>query len=165
MVLDGSNKRSGMKCGAENVANLMLLNNDLDTFWYRWESIVAQLPPDSIQSKGLETMLYGKIRKHPDLAQPIKDYERAASTPDIKNYEWLPVNLDRMHRNYQDRDDRMKEVVTGKTLKVALVKEDDKKNKKDKADKKEKKDRKDPPDPPTVAPSKGEKGDKGGKSG
>ena len=100
--------------GIEHLANLMLLNNDLDTFWYRWESIVAQLPPDSIQSKGLETMLYGKIRKHPDLAQPIKDFERAASTSDIKNYEWLSleiqrtVNLDRMHRNYQDRDDRMR---------------------------------------------------------
>ena len=59
----------------------------------------------------------------------------------------------------------MRELAAGKTLKVAPVKEDDKKNKKDKADKKEKKDRKDPPEPPTVAPSKGEKGDKGGKSG
>ena len=59
--------------GIEHLANLMLLNNDLDMFWYGWESIVAQLPPDSIQSKGLETMLYGKIRKHPELAQPIKD--------------------------------------------------------------------------------------------
>ncbi len=37
--------------GREHLANLMLLNNDLDMFWYRWESIVAQLPPDSIQSK------------------------------------------------------------------------------------------------------------------
>ena len=111
-----------MYLGIEHLANLMLLNNDLDMFWYRWESIVVQLPPDSIQSKGLESMLYWKIRKHPKLAQPIKNYERAASTSEIKNYDWLSreiqrtVNLERMHKNYQDRDDRMKELAAEKNL-------------------------------------------------
>ena len=31
--------------GIELVANLPMLNNDLDNFWLKWEQIVAQLPP------------------------------------------------------------------------------------------------------------------------
>ena len=122
----------------------LMTNNDLETFWLRWEQIVSQLPPQAILLKGLETMLYNKIRKHLDFAQPIKDYERAATTSDIKNYQWLTVevqrtvNMAKMHRNYQERDDRMKELVTGKN-KVAVGQEDhkDKKTKKEKSDKKE----------------------------
>ena len=66
--------------GIEHLANVAMVNNDLETFWIRWEQIHSQLPPQAILPKGLETMLYNKIRKHPDLAQPIKDYERSAIT-------------------------------------------------------------------------------------
>ena len=118
--------------GIEHLANLLLSNNDLETFWLRWEQIVSQLPPQAILPKGLETMLYNKIRKHTDLAQPIKDYERAETSSEIKSYKWLQVevqctvNMARMHRNYQERDDRVKELVSGKNNKVAAIKEDDK---------------------------------------
>ena len=133
--------------GIEHLANLMMPNNDLETFWLRWEQIVSQLPPQAILPKGLETMLYNKIRKHPDIAQPIKDYERAATTSDIKNYSWLTaevqrtVNMAKMHRNYQERDDRMKELVAGKN-KVAVGQEDnkDKKIRNEKSDERDKKD-------------------------
>ncbi len=37
--------------GIEHVANLPMLNNDLDNFWLKREQIVARLPPNSIQPK------------------------------------------------------------------------------------------------------------------
>ena len=100
--------------GIEHLANLIILNNDLEQFWMRWEQMLGQLPPDSIQNRGLETMLYGKIRKHPEMATAIKEYERAAPNSALKSYDWLAVevrrtcSLDMMHRNFQDRDDRMR---------------------------------------------------------
>ena len=63
-----------------------------------------------------------------------------------------------MHRHFQDRDERMKELSGGKTLKVAAVPESSAATKKDKTTQK----KKDPPQPqlaPVTAPSKGEKGD------
>ncbi len=81
--------------GIELLGNLMLPNNDLKMFWLRWEQIVSQLPPQAILPKGLETMLYDKIRKHIDLAQPIKDYERAEASSEIKSYKWLQIEVQR----------------------------------------------------------------------
>jgi hypothetical protein len=117
--------------GIAHVANLPMLNNDLDNFWLKWEQIVAQLPPNAIQPKGLETMLYGKVRKHPELQVSIREYERASATSIIKTYEWLSTEVhrcchtERMHKNFDERDNRMRAMGGGKTLKVAAVKEED----------------------------------------
>ena len=87
-----------------------------------------------------------------------KDYERAATSSDIKTYKWLSVevqrtvNMAKMHRNYQERDDRMRELVAGKSNKVAATKEDDK-DKGIRRDRSEKKN-KDPPEPQPSAASK-----------
>ena len=63
--------------GVEHLANLHLNSaNDLEKFWTQWEHIVSQLPPLTILAKGLETLLYNKVHKHPEMAQQIKDYER-----------------------------------------------------------------------------------------
>ena len=107
--------------GIEHLANLMMVNNDLEQFWIRWEQMIGQLPPNSIQDKGLETLLYSKIRKHPELQTALKEYERALPTSILKSYEWLSTEvrrtcaLDLMHRNYHDRDERLREILQEKT--------------------------------------------------
>ncbi len=96
--------------GIEHVANLPMLSNALDNFWLKWEQIAAQLPPNAIQPKGLETMLYGKIPKHPELQVSIREYERASATSIIKTYEWRSTEVhrcchtERMHKNFDERD-------------------------------------------------------------
>jgi hypothetical protein len=153
--------------GIEHLANLVILNNDLEQFWMRWEQMLGQLPPDSIQNRGLETMLYGKIRKHPEMAVAIKEYERAAPTSALKSYDWLAVevrrtcSLDMMHRNFQDRDDRMRELLGGKALKAAAAQDTHQSSKKKKKDK----DSAPQQAAPMVAPSKGEKGERHPKDG
>ena len=82
---------------------------------------MSQLPPLTILAKDLETMLYNKVHKHPEMAQQIKDYERASPTAPIRTYEWLSmevhrtVNLEQMRRNFHERDDRMRELAKGKS--------------------------------------------------
>ena len=107
--------------GVEHLANLhMNSNNDLEKFWNQWEQIVSQLPPMTILPKDLESMLYNKVHKHTELAQPIKEYERADPTSILRTYERLStevrhtVNLDQMRKNLRERDDRMKELSQGK---------------------------------------------------
>jgi hypothetical protein len=80
-------------------------------------------------------MLYGKIRKHPELQVSIREYEKAPASSILKSYEWLSMevhrccNLERMHKNFEERDSRMKDMAGGKMLKVAAVKEEEPKNK------------------------------------
>jgi hypothetical protein len=50
-------------------------SNDLEKFWNQWEQIVSQLPPMTILPKALESMLYNKVHRHPELAQPVKEYD------------------------------------------------------------------------------------------
>ena len=153
--------------GIEHLANLIILNNDLEQFWMRWEQMLGQLPPDSIQNRGLETMLYGKIRKHPEMATAIKEYERAAPNSALKSYDWLAVevrrtcSLDLMHRNFQDRDDRMRELIGGKALKAAAAQDTQQSQKK----KKKEKETAQQQAALLVAPSKGEKGERSHKDG
>ena len=129
--------------------------------------MLGQLPPDSIQNRGLETMLYGKIRKHPDMSISIKEYERAPPTSCLKSYEWLATevrrtcSLDLMHRNYQDRDDRMKEMLQDKSKpnKAAAAQEAAQTSKTNNSQKK-KKDNAPEQAAAVVTPSKGAKGDR-----
>ena len=86
----------------EHLANLHLnSSHDLEKFWNQWEQIVSHLPPMTILPKGLESMLYNKVHKHPELVQSIKEYERADPNSILRTYEWLStevrrtVNLDR----------------------------------------------------------------------
>ena len=89
-------------------------------------------------AKGLETMLYNKVHKHPEMAQQIKDYERASPTAPIRTYEWLSmevhrtVNLEQMRRNFQERDDRMREMAKGKGPTQAAVGQAEEKPKREK---------------------------------
>ena len=54
--------------GVEHLAHLTVHNSDLEKFWLNWEQIVSQLPPKSVLPRGLETMLYNKVRKLPEPA-------------------------------------------------------------------------------------------------
>ena len=73
---------------------------------------------------------------------------RADPNSILRTYEWLStevrrtVNLDQMRKNFQERDDRMKELSQGK-VKVAVGKEEDQ-NKRPKRDRSVKVDKKDP---------------------
>ena len=127
---------------------------------------MSQLPPLTILAKGLETMLYNKVHKHPEMAQPIKDYERAGPTAPIRTYEWLStevrrtVNLEQMRKNLQERDDRMRELAKGKAPTQAAVGQAEEKPKREKKrEKSVKADLKDPA-PATLSPAR-EKGKAG----
>ena len=97
-----------------------------------------QLPPLTILAKALETLLYNRVHKHPEMAQQIKDYERAGPTAPIRTYEWLStevhrtVNLEQMRKNFQERDDRMRELARGKAPTQAAVGQAEEKPKRDK---------------------------------
>ena len=149
-----------------HLSQIQMWHNNLDDFWQKWEQINSQLAPDSILPKGLETMLYNQIHKHPDMAQSIKEYERALPGSALKTYEWLKaeviriVNIGRMHRNHQERDDRLKEINQGpKTVKAAAFREDSK-GKRVKTDASVKKDTQEALAAPQAAPAKGGKGGK-----
>ena len=108
-------------------------------------------------------MLYGKVRKHPELQVAIREYERAPLTSIRKTYEWLSTEVhrcchtERMHKNFDERDSRMREMGGGKTLKVAAVKEEEPRKKRDKTPKRSE----GLHEPPPVLAAKGEKGGKG----
>jgi hypothetical protein len=96
------------------------------------EQIVAQLPPNAIQPKGLETMRYGKIRKHAPRATSIHpSIRKSSSSSIIKAYEWLFMEvhrccqIERMHKNFDEGGNRMRDMAGGKMLKVAAVKEEE----------------------------------------
>ncbi len=94
-------------------------NNDLETCWSRWKHIFSRLPPAKILPKGLETIIYAKVHEHPDLFRQEHDSERSAPRTEKRTYEWLKkevgrtVGLARMHRNYRELDECMKEVLQG----------------------------------------------------
>ena len=129
---------------------------------------MSQLAPKSELPRGLETMLYNKVRKIPQLQQSIKDYERAPVNSDLRSYQCLStevqrtVNLAKMHRNYQERDERMREIAQGKTKAAPSAEEQsEKKPKKEKGAKPDKKSAapaSQAPAPQTTEPSKGKAG-------
>ena len=108
-------------------------------------------------------MLYGKVRKHPELQVAIREYEGALLTFNIKSYEWLSTEVhrcchtERMHKNFDERDIRMREMSGGKTLRVAAVKEEEPRRKREKTPKRSEGHL----EPLPVLAVKGDKGGKG----